>query len=102
MEDVGSWRPEFCCEINTSFYGGGFLETNAVQNKGFRVRTSNKRLDYISGRADKKGFIRNSFGIRKSEVILEVTQNKVSHSRRETTRADSRSPAKMGRVLGSH
>jgi hypothetical protein len=68
MEVVDSWKPERCSRINTRVHGGGFLETNAVQNdspckRTFQqrfpwIRTSNKHfprivVDYISGRAEK-------------------------------------------------
>jgi hypothetical protein len=33
MEVVDSQKLEHCHEINTRFYGGGFLETNSVQTR---------------------------------------------------------------------
>jgi hypothetical protein len=42
MEVVGSWKLEHFCEINIRFYGGGFIETNSVQNALPCKRTFNK------------------------------------------------------------
>jgi hypothetical protein len=44
MEVVDTWKPERCCEINTRFHGGGFLENNSVQKASPCKRRFNKNF----------------------------------------------------------
>jgi hypothetical protein len=46
MELVDSWIPECCCENNTRFHGGGFLETNSVQRFPYKQIFSKSFLGY--------------------------------------------------------
>jgi hypothetical protein len=81
MEVADFWKPEHCCESDTYFHGGGFLETNSVQrfpckrisNKGFRgyeqatFSMDTARL-YKRPCREERFICDSSFIIRKSEV----------------------------------
>jgi hypothetical protein len=113
-------RCSHCCKINTHFHGGGFPETNSVQNKGFHVT---KQATYIFPgyhqtilaavqlRSDSfvnhrwfvnqqdlqqtreprtNSFVKQKWVIRKPTGIHKVTLNQVSQSSRQKPGDDSR------------